>query len=180
MGHLGNELADTLAKEGASLPAEGPFLIVPTPHAYIKSKIQTHVQSIWTREWHEPKGDFEFRETKLWFPEPNNKFAKQMKSFKRKELARMVEFITGHCNLNHHVWRADKTKQHDQTCRLCEMEGSIETPKHFILECPRTLYYRWQINLGPEVEMINPDWTPIQLFSFINMPMIRALLEESQ
>ena len=183
VGHLGNEVADAMAKEGTLAAGTSALPLSPglVPDAHIKSSIKAHIIALWKRRWQKtcsPGPDQECRQTALWFPEPSDKLSKSLGKYNRKQLGRMVEFVTGHCNLNYQISHTDES--HSQICRLCQEDDSIESPEHLILECPVTLFHRMQVNLAPETKDINPKWTPGQLWDFICNPMILDLLEERQ
>lgn len=176
VGHLGNEEADRLAKNGTKLKQHTCLPICPIPQVFYKELINTYITKKWKRMWTMPTTGC--RQTKLFFPGPSTKISQLLGSFDRKTLGRISEFITGHCNLNRHIHLTDP--DHSPICRLCQLEEYEESPEHLILECPVTLHHRWQINLAPEAQLINPKWNVNQIRDFITNEQIWRLMEDGQ
>ena len=80
-------------------------------------------------------------QTKIFFPEVNDKLSKNLGKIKRDELGKMVSFITGHCNMNRHLNLIDAS--YDLNCRFSgEAE---ETPEHVMKSCPSLVSGRLEI-----------------------------------
>ena len=89
MGHEGNELADELAKEGTKKNLL--TCNIGIPHNNIKTLIKSAHRSIWDNEWSEYK---EAKHTKHFYPESNEKRAKEAIKLPRLELARLVKPVS--------------------------------------------------------------------------------------
>ena len=122
----------------------------------------------WTDEWNRDK---RFRQTKIWFPGPDEKKTRRMMKFGRCKLGTLVQWVTGFCSLMKH--RHNKTPHIDPTCRRCgEAE---ETPSHLTCECPALTEARSDCFLLREMLVHNPletkeknlKWTPDGLYKFI-------------
>ena len=142
MVHIGNEKADPdqLAKKGAMLNTEGPEPFVPISKSIFKHHTKLKYDQKWKKRW---KDSSQFRQTKLWFPEPSSKIHYNLGQITRPEASKMIQVLTGHCNLRKHMAKVDKEKYPNTTCRLCQMED--ETPWHIVTECPSLMNKRAQM-----------------------------------
>ncbi len=133
VGHPGNEMADSLAKRGALMPAPeiGPGPFGPTPQSFLKSVMRAYLMESWEEAWRlkEP-----CRQTKIWLPKPNPHKGKIMVKLKRLTLGTVTRWITGHNFLRRHQHLLDPTNYRSPTCRLCYHED--ETSSHLLLNCP--------------------------------------------
>ena len=169
VGHAGNELADELAKEGAKNVVYGPEPFLGFPEKYKTNLIKDHIYAIWSKRW---KNTTTCRQTKLFFPEINDKLSKSFGKIKRDELGKMVSFITGHCNMNRHLNLIDPS--HDLNCRLCGEEE--ETPEHVLTSCPSLISRRLDIFQAPL--LFSPTkWSFMQLARYLRVASIATLLD---
>ena len=172
VGYQGNEEADKLAKKGAEELLEGPEPFLPVPDSYIKQITKNKVFSTWNSSWKRNKS---CRQTKLWLPQINNKVGKYLKNISRLDLSKLVQFITGHCNLMRHKSLMSNT---EPTCRLCKEKDKKETPWHLATECPSLITYRTNIFYGRILYSV--DWSPGQLLRFCKESKIWSLLDYQQ
>ena len=168
VGHLGNEEADMLAKKGAELVLVGPEPFLPVSSAIFKKKTNNNLISKWNSIWNSLKS---CRQTKLWMPVCSNKIEKALKNLSRQDLGRLVQFITGHCNLMKHKSLQDK--QTESTCRLCKEEE--ETPWHLVTVCPLLMKHR--LNIFDGHILFKVKWSPGQLLRFCKESKIWGLLD---
>ena len=169
VGHAGNELADELAKEGAKNIVYGPEPFLGFPEKYKTTIIKEHIYSVWYKR---RKNITTCRQTKIFFPEINDKLSKNLGKIKRDDLGKMVSFITGHCNMNRHLNLIDAS--HDLNCRLCgEAE---ETPEHVMKSCPSLVSRRLEIFQAPL--LFSPTkWSFMQLARYLRVTSIATLLD---
>ena len=99
VGHAGNEAADLYAKLGSETKVSGPEPFLPVPQSFIDTKISDKIKQKWTKRWSKEKS---CRQTKLWFETISTKFKAFLAKGSRIEVGRLVQFITGHCNLRRH------------------------------------------------------------------------------
>ncbi len=128
VGFIGNERADTLAKEGANELSIGCEPRAPISKSVFKRHIDLELRKEWNEQWKNRK---DCRQTRIVFPEINPKKGQEMRKLKRDTLSRMVRALTGHDFRNRHnsiVEQRDFCK-----CRLCQ-EGD-ENLDHLITEC---------------------------------------------
>ena len=168
-GHEGNEEADQLAKAGAEMIALGPEPFLPVPDSYIQIITKTYLEKCWNSRWHNLKS---CRQTKHWFAKSTNKIDKILGKSNRFELGRIVQFITGHCNLNRH--KSLQNKSLGSTCRKCEKDE--ETPWHLVTSCPSFLKNRENIFHARILYSI--DWSPEQLLRFCKESSIWSMLDQ--
>ena len=128
-GHLGNETADTLAKEGAKMTLEEQEPVVPVPKSHITHDINEEVERRWNRRW---KSALTARQSRTLWPEVNKNRSKQLLLCARQEYGEMIRILTGHNHLNRHACLLEESETAE--CRFC-LE-SEETSEHLLCECP--------------------------------------------
>ena len=117
-GHEGNELADTLAKKGA-LETE-TITPIPLPKAAAYAALRERTKSPYS---HQSK----HMET-LW----NDDFRGTLCKLNKTDLRTATQILTGHCLLNHHKHKINRTDS--PLCNACGLEN--ETIKHILTTCP--------------------------------------------
>lgn len=125
-GTTGNDIADSLAKQGAALPC-----IQETPMATLVANRLVSIKSreIWAKMW---STETTCRQTKLWLPMPTTAHIKSMISLDRRSLSQITQAVTGHNYLNYHQYVCGKRTE--KVCRFCHI--SEETFHHVATECP--------------------------------------------
>ena len=162
IGIKGNESADKLAKQGTKLPYRGPQPLLPVAPNYLHNAIRSFSYANWETYW---KGRVDCRQTKLWFPKPNAKEAKNILNLNRNDFGLITRWITGHCFLARHEALLNNE---DPTCHKCFLDD--QTPWHLLTECPATLNFRKSIPPG--------KWTThIVLKAIKNMEVYEVLPE---
>ena len=128
-GHLGNEVADRLAKLGVQRVVNGPEPIIPISEAKIKDDIKT-----WRTEKHQKYWSdmTKCRQTRMILPEINNNAWKQIQNLSRRKIKIITQMLTGHATLNKHLF--NMKIEDDPTCPKCLM--SDETVEHYLADCP--------------------------------------------
>ena len=171
-GHVGNEAADAIAKAGAKMIVHGMEPFLPVPNSFNKKVIKTHFISMWQDTWVE---DPEFcKQTKLWFKHVDSRFDPLLKRGARYEVGKLVQFITGHCNLLKHQFRIGKST--NAKCRLCSKK--METPWHLATECPSLKSTREKYFHRPILHSF--AWAPQILLSFCKETSIWSLLDHQE
>ena len=167
MDILGNEAADENAKLGATKEKSGPEPFLPVPPSFVKQALEAKYSAKWEKRW---KKDPKFCEqTKLWIKRPTNKFISFLKR-ERHVVGKIVQFITGHCNLRKHQFRIGKNTQ--PNCSLCK---TWETPWHLVTECPRLNNIRERIFHGIVLQSFS--WTPQLVLRFCQESSIWTMLD---
>ena len=126
VGTLGNELADSAAKEGAT---GGTCTIITTPKIEVKNRITETFYRMWGEEWHEYKGG---RMAKEFYRGPDSNKAKYVYKLSRMELSRYLRIIAGHNGLFYFCSKVDQ--EISPFCRFCNEKQ--ETFLHYINDCP--------------------------------------------
>ena len=172
VGHPGNEAADVNAKAGAQELGSGMEPFLPVPFSHKKSILEAHFKKQWQKRWDEnPK----FAEqTKLWFKRITPKLNPFLKKGNRLEVGKLVQFITGHCNLLKHQFRICKSSE--SKCRLCETKK--ETPWHLATECQRLSGTREKYFHGPILQSF--AWSYQSLLSFCKETSIWSFLDRQE
>ena len=123
-GLRGNELADTLAKQGASLPQPD----VPVSYETAVQIIKSNLQEEWLNSWAtNATGRAVFNH--MTKPNPKDPINK----LQREEQSIIFRLRTGHVQLNNHLNRIKK--DHPATCQLCLHPN--ETVEHHLFHCPK-------------------------------------------
>ena len=139
-GHLGNEVADRLAKRGADLPAEQAEE-VPVPQTHIKSLIKN-----WATKRHQTRWTWdpdECKQTKMFLPKVENRIWKKIENQSIQRIRLVTQIITGHATLRKHLFRMKIVDS--PLCPKCGEEN--ETVEHLFCSCPAFMYERVK-NLG--------------------------------
>ena len=126
-GHLGNELADQQAKQGAL--SNKDIINVPLSDSVIKDHIKKYMTTIWNKRWQELKT---CRQTKIWFPTTDEKNSQLLIKNSRTTYRRTLHYLADHAFLNRHNHLLDTNTA--PTCRLCKEKE--ETSYHTLCECP--------------------------------------------
>ena len=170
-GHCGNEYVDSLAKLGTK-NTNNKLTVLP-PISWANLLITQAINKAWNTRW---KNYNQARQTKIWFPTPNCKKSLQLLKMGRKNLSRLVQFLTGHNKLKRHK-NIQNGVDNPQSCRLCEEEE--ESSFHVIAECPATQFYRWNIFQNNTVLPNPPDWTVSQVDRFLKESPIGTMLDHT-
>ena len=124
------------------------------------------VKERWKTRW---ENDPTCRQTKQFFPGPDENKSKRILKFARSQLSTLVEVTTGHNGLAYPASKEDPTL--DPMCDLCD--EAPETFYHFMTECPRLRQTR--IDTGIEC-FDNKSWREECVLEFARIPAINALL----
>jgi ribonuclease HI len=146
-GQLGNDMADTLAKEGSKMTPWEEEPIIPVSKSQLTEAINAAVNKKWNRRWHYTSNA---RQSRLLWPEVNEQKSLQLAQAERQDYGEVVRLITGHNYLNRHAFLLGETKTAE--CRLC-LEAE-ETSEHVLCECPALNGLRFRI-LG--LQQIDPE-----------------------
>ena len=134
----GNERADQLAKGAVlreTIAPDAPHL----PSCYVASKINKKVMELSSQKW---SGVSTCRQTKESLPAINKKVTTELLRQPRSYVGKIVQLMTGHSNLKQHQYRCGRVS--NNLCDFC-MSGSVETPMHFLGECPRFASLRCRV-----------------------------------
>ena len=133
-GHVGiegNEIADQLAKKGASSPMVGPEPFCGTSMKAMFEEFQRKEYDKTKRAWTAAPG---LRQAKTLIGNYDQRRTKALLALSKNSVRILTGFLTGHCRLAGHLVKIGVVDSGE--CRLC-MEGE-ETSLHLLLECPAT------------------------------------------
>ncbi len=168
-GMEGNELADTLAKEGAhstelGMPGRSTVKMVAR-----EAKLQAKIE--WIEEWQ--KDPTYCRQTKLWLTVLDAIKIAQLLKLDKQTLSRLIQLITGFNHMNNHTARkaVDADLGADK-CRLCK--AGVEDAWHLATQC---VVIRAKV-----LDIFDPreGWTVPQLVEFSKIKEVALLLSERQ
>ena len=163
VGHLGNEMADKLAKDGTTRVF---FTELPKASQINKQFIKEKIYEVWQEGW---RNEPTCRQTKLFHPLPDRNKSKRYLKLARSQLSILVQITTGHNALAYHVSKQDPKV--DPKCSLC-LEAD-ETFYHFITDCPRLRQTR--VDKGVQ-DFSSETWNTEHLLEFAKTPAIEMLL----
>jgi hypothetical protein len=164
--HAGNELADRLAKAGANqVIGPGRFKYYEAA-ASLSQNLTTKSNQQWQQKW-----DFnpnKCKQSKFFIQSIKQnitKFNYILKHSNRTIVGRLIQFITGHCNLMYHASKINNFL--DPSCRRCQ--SANETPIHLIRSCPTLTQTRREFFDCQEALCDGFDWNFSQLLKFMQM-----------
>ena len=164
-GVEGNEIADELARKGASTK-----LIGPEPACGLNWS--SSLTSI--KEWSERKRDNHWNQTHLTggskrLIKPHAR--KDILTLPRRDLRNVTGLLTGHNNLRYHLQKMGLSTE--ITCRLCA--NAVETSIHVMGECTALMKSRWaltgKIQLGAE-ELANLDTSTLTKLAKVALSLL--------
>ena len=128
-GYMGNEVADRLAKRGATEPFWGPEPGLPLTNTFFKNLIREWGRDLHNREWRARK---DCRQTKMFVKDIGQKPKAGFMSLNRRAARTAIQLMSGHNNLQRH--RFLMKMEESPTCEKCGLEE--ETAEHFLIMCP--------------------------------------------
>jgi len=168
--YIGNEFADTLAKAGAKAGSMDLPDIPNKPRGDVMHQLRHALITSWTNIW---QSNPHCRQTKYWFPKPNEKLSKQLLKVGRKEFSQLIQFITGHNYLNYHQSKTNPAT--DPVCRLCLEDD--EEAIHIATNCPALNWVRASC-LGHYILIKGAlEWSPEQVIRFLRESHVDELLD---
>ena len=126
VGHVGNEAADQLAKQGT---VSEKSIKIGIPHCEMKRLVEDLIRKKWDAEWNEYE---EGKHSKEFLKGNDKNRAKKLLELSRYEVSRYVSLVTGHGNLAYFLSKLEPGV--NPVCRFCEERN--ETFIH-LTECPR-------------------------------------------
>jgi hypothetical protein len=121
----------------------------------------------WTNRW---KSQKEFRQTRLFFPEPNMATSKNILLLSRREMVMLIMNITGHSYLSYHQSLIQRGII-DPVCRLCGT--AREESHHLIRSCAALAIERLQCLW--QIEITQVTWFISGLLQFLQTPKMANL-----
>lgn len=126
-GVEGNEIADSLAREGSSGNFVGPEPFLGTSKSAIKHEVALWENTQILSQWRQTQG---CRQAKS-FITPNSAITNKLMNLKRKELRMITGLLTGHCPAKYHLKKIGRVPS--DICRFCNTEP--ESSAHLLCYC---------------------------------------------
>jgi ribonuclease HI len=142
-GYNGNEIADTLAKNGST--KEEVDKLMPISISYFKDNLQETFNLEHLKHWLKVPGQ---NIAKKLVGNINAKRAKEILNLKKSEIKTVSRCLTGHNLLNYHMKRIGLSN--DDKCRFCNIKE--ETSEHILLECTNLADKRMKIFSSNNIE----------------------------
>ena len=137
-GHKGNEKADAMAKQGASMSFVGPEPFCGVAKAITKAVTKKWLTNKSLEWWKNSPGQ---RQAKKFITEHSPKFTADLISKDRKSVKAVVGLLTGHCKLNRHLKLMGLAEE--AMCRFCKSQE--ETAEHILCQCDSLAYVRFLV-----------------------------------
>ena len=148
VGHLGNEVADRLAKRGAQDVEGNRTIQVPISVSNTKQMLNKLALGKHEERW---LNSTNCRQSRMACPQVTIKNWKAVENLKGRQMKISTNMRTGHCVLNYHM--ANMRKLDSSLCH-CD-EGDEETVYHFIGKCPMWANIRHQIFTVKQFQDLN-------------------------
>ena len=141
--HLGNEVADRLAKRGANTTDTGLEPRIPIS----EQKLKTHIKQ-WSKADHDKmwKNKVDCRQSRLVLPDVNHRW--KILRYEKRHVRVLTQLVTGHANLKRH--RYLMKLEDDPQCHICQTE---ETAIHLLTNCARYNVIRAAIFGNPTISV---------------------------
>ena len=124
----GNEVADYLAKSGSKSKMHGPEPFITVPYASCVSTVKDWSTDRWKSMWNKRKDCLRMKESVGW---TSSRLTIRLLNLKRPQLNRVVQVLTGHCNLQRHKKTTGRAES--SLCPKCSLEN--EGPNHYVGNC---------------------------------------------
>ena len=136
-GQKGNEIADRLAKLGASNTNTNLIApVLPVMKNQYREQVRKAVRGYQNEEW---KKRVRGRVTKIFFPRTESHKNEKIINLPKGKLSKLIQCLTGHVHLNKQLYRLKKWES-----PKCKCEEEDESADHFLLQCPLYARQRWQ------------------------------------
>lgn len=127
-GFEGNEMADSLAKKGASEKFMGPEPVVAVALNTAKTVNGNWVNERMILRWSETEG---LAHSKKFILGTSKTKTNQLLQLNRQQLRIIIGLYTGHCGLKEHLFKVRLVEE--RSCRFCTV--SLETAEHILCSC---------------------------------------------
>jgi ribonuclease HI len=129
-GYIGNESADTLAKQGANDPFVGPLPSLPISLSRVKLEVHDLIAKEHKKCYLGTPG---LRQSRMFLPIPRKESGNKLLRLARTQLRDLLQIVSGHANLARHRHICGKTAS--PLCPSCGREA--ETASHYLARCTK-------------------------------------------
>jgi ribonuclease HI len=155
-GYEGNEIADSLAKHGATMQYVGPEPAFPIPINIVHERLRQGTRREQELLWRSLHGH---RQAKAILDRPSKANSMFCRSQDRRSLRLLTDTVTGHGLLNKHRMVMELTS--DPICPTCGLED--EDRDHFLCRCESHCTLRHMVMGVPLLEPANLQGLPLRL-----------------
>ena len=127
-GVHGNDVADYVAKSGSKSKIDGHEPFIAVPYASCVSTVKEWSPDRWKSMRNKRKDCLRMKESVGW---TTSRLIIRLLNLKRPQLNRVVQVLTGHCNLQRHNKTTGRAES--SLCPKCSIED--ETPNHRVGNC---------------------------------------------
>ena len=156
VGHLGNEVADRLAKLGSyggDSHRTRPEPYLPVSLTYINSTIKEWGLREHQKKWRTRKKKSDCRQTKMMLPSIRNKAWNFIQNWTRRDVMYITQILTGHACVNKHL--KEMGFADTKACEHCN--DPIESIEHILGDCPK--YNQIRVNIfGNNIILAKHFW----------------------
>ena len=116
-GVHGNEVVDYLAKSGSKSKIHGPEPFITVPYANCVSMVKRWSTVRWKSMWNKLKDCLRVKESIGWM---SSRLTIRLLNLTRPQLNRVVQVLTGHCNLQRHKKTTGRAES--SLCPKCSLK----------------------------------------------------------
>ena len=127
-GVHGNEVADYLTKSGSKSKIHGPEPFITVAYASCVSMVKDWSTVRWKSMGNKRKDCLRVKESVGW---TSSRLTIRLLNLKRSQLNKVVQVLTGHCNLQRHKKTTGRAES--SLCPKCSLED--KTPHHHVGNC---------------------------------------------
>jgi hypothetical protein len=163
--HVGNELADHLAKLGAEQVIGTARFKYYKAFASFSYSLLAKSNQLWQSRW-DAQPQHKYIQSQFFIKniqENKNKFNFILKHSNRVNVGKLIQFITGHYNLNYHLNHSNPFIE--PICRKCSL--GPETPVHLLRSCEALNQARRDIFDGHDILQDGFVWSLPQIIRFL-------------
>jgi len=169
VGIVGNDIADSLAKQGASNPII--TLINHIPLSDIFSILKEKTRNVWAEHWHTASQSKGAYYASIQGDIPSKPWFQQYPHFSKKEVSTLIRMRIGHCSVPSHLFKIHVLDSPD--CSHCGLE--VGTLDHIFFGCPSLNKY--PLFYQSLCKIASPPFNISSLLSLNSTPIIRIILK---
>ena len=121
-------MADYVAKSGSKSKIHGPEPLITVPYASCVTMVKDWSTVRWKSMWNKRKDCLRAKESVGW---TSSRLTIRLLNLKRSQLNRVVQVLTGHCNLQRHKKTTGRAES--SLCPKCSLED--EPPNDHVGNC---------------------------------------------
>ena len=145
-------MADYVAKSGSKSKIHGPEPFITVPYASCVSAVKDCSTDRWKSMWNERKDCLMIKES---VGRTSSRLTIRLLNLRRPQLNRVVQVLTGHCNVQRHKkLQVVHSQAESSMCPKYSLEN--ETPNHHVGNCK--LYPEFVLNILKSPKLLLTMW----------------------